>query len=991
MLINDKKLTEKSLKISETAFLIVAGMYLACLVIKTTMFSFEIPELLELILHVIMVAVILIRVIAQIKNKQIWFAVVVSVIYNLTWEADIFPILALMTVGCVGIRYCKVLRMYLIAVGSTVIVTIITAMAGGVDNLVYIRDGYIRSSFGINYPTDMASLILFLSITIWVYRKDISNIESIFVSLFSLWIAAYIVRGRTSMICSAIFSVSIVYLLIEDHLIDNNDKLKWIKRVVNILLQAAFPLFAIISWFLLWGYSKGYTFGVVANNLLSYRLTWALRALKENGISAFGKPFNQTGAGSTTFETLDYFYVDSSYHRILLMYGILIFILMCILWVLITRRAIGAGDRRLALALAVIAFHAISEQHFIQPFYNIFIVLPFSVLDQETKKVYEKENVFSLHRIMRIVTAMAALLFFRLLLPWLRVNVEHCKYQLFNLVCVLIFLIVLLWFTYGVGRIIEGKIKKEIIKRTDKYIVFISAFFFAAVLLWFNNSIKVYANEYNDIIEREREAVQTIISSTTGNVYVDKLGELYRRKYGKISRSVFDGEDLARFDKTTVIVDEELDSLVFKKRGFLYSKISDEHAVYTNDEAVINALNAKGYRTTGYCTAVHKIDPKKKDDLYFGQYSFKCNLEIEPETFDSDYIVCNVLITAFDQSKVLRNFDIYRSWFDKNGKLNADILFKTGNYPNVMFRITPARGQDVFIKDMTWQRSPAYDVHSTYDDSRRKIKDSYFDENGNPTMTDKGYATVMYSYNELGKCDKEIYYDVNGDLVNNSSGYAKMVRTYNIMNRKIREEYYDDTDSRVINSDGYAIREWEYDVNGNVSRTSFLGIDEEPIMTVYGYSSAVREYNEKNSLVYDKYFGTDGKRIMTQYGYAGTYRTFDEEGKYDKTFFIDENDEPVVNAAGYAGVRRVYDIYGKLLSDNFYDLDGEPLMIPEGYAEVDYMYDMAGNVWNYRFYDEDGNQLMLNSVKVPDIERVRDLIRDDADTSDLDGFDPEEK
>ena len=991
MLINNKKFIENSIKITEPIFLFVAGVYLSCAVLKTTMFTFEIPELLDFLLHTIMVVVVLIRVVAQIKNKQIWYAVVISIIYNLTWEADILPMLALMTIGCVGIRYYKILKMYLIAVGFTVVATIVTALAGGVDNLVYIRDGYIRSSLGINYPTDMAALILFLCITIWVYRKDISDFESLLFSLFPIWISAFIVHGRTSMICGAMFTMSIAYLIIEKSLIDHNDKLKWIKRVVDLLLQAAFPLFAIASWFLLWGYSKGYTFGVVANNLLSYRLTWALRALKENGISVFGKAFSQTGAGSSTFETLDYFYVDSSYHRILLMYGILIFTVMCVIWVLLTRKAIKTDNRRLALALAVIAFHAVSEQHFIQPFYNIFIVLPFSDFITEKQLTYECEKVFSTRKIIRFVTAIISLLLLWLLLPWLRISIARCQYQFLNLLCVITVLTVVYGFVNAISKIIEVILLKETIQQKNKYVALIIAIIFSIVLFEFNSCIKASAREYNDIIEGESDAIHTILSVTTGNVYADNLGELYRRKYGLIKRSFFDGEDLARFANTTVIVDEELDSLVFKKRGFLYCKISDEHAIYTDDEAVINALNAKGYITTGYCTAVHKVDTDKKANLYFGRYALNCILEINPEPYDNDYKVSHVLITAFDDSKVLRSFDIYRSWFDKNGTLNADILFKTGNYPNVMFRITPTKGQDIIVKNMTWKRSPKYDIHTMYNNSHKKIMDSYYDKYGNLMMNDKGYASVMYSYNELGKCDKELYYDTKGDLVNNSSGYAKLMRTYNIMSQKIREEYYDDANNRVINADGYAIREWEYDVNGNISAIRFLGIDEKPVKSVYGYSSVTKEYDKKNRLVYDRYFGTDGKRAMTQYGYAGMYRVYDEEGNYDKTFFIDKKDKYVINNVGYAGVKRVYDIDRNPISESYYDLDGNALMIPAGYASVEYLYDMAGNVWNYCFYDDEGNQLMPSSVKNTDIEEMRDLSIDDADTSDLDGFDPEEK
>ncbi len=1045
------KYKDRCLSITEGLFLIITGLYLAYLTLQTTMFSFVLPDWVGLLIPLLFTFAVLPRIIVQLDNKMIWCAIVASIAYYISWDSDYLPIVALMTIGCVGISYKKILKVYMISVGCIVSGTILVALGGGVTNLVYIRDGYLRSSFGSVYTLNLLALIIYIFVAFWVYRTDIPDLFTLFIPIFLFGVSMFIMRGRTGMICSALLGVVIIYLIFEKKIVDKRDKLKWIKNVVDFLMQAAFPIFTFVSLFLIWAFKKGYTFAIVADRLLSYRLTWSIRAFNENRISAFGAPLlNQNGSGGTTFEMLDFNFLDSSYPRIMLMYGIVVLILLNLLWIVITRRAIKAGNRRMALMLVLIAFHAISEYYYIKVIYNIYLIMPFAILDCDTKDTIGTEKFIRPDRIAFITGCAVALLISPAFISCFRIWIDNCINQVYMLLAAIILIVVIALFISGLSHVI-GDVFGH--KKPERINMIISICSFAILALFgviMSSEVNKSMTRYSEIMEDDRNAIETIEAVGKGNIYVNKLGELYRRKFNGISRSLLDGEDLARFSDTTVIVDEDFDSLVFKKRGFLYSRISDKHAVYTNNEAVINALDSAGYKTTAYCTAVYSadlgsngtIDLKEgkrsytvgaasgsmnnysKDDinLYFGRYNVNFHLIIDPKPYDEDYEVCRISVTAFDNGRTVRDIGIYRSWFDDKGELDAKVLFKTGNYPMMQYSITASKDQEVTISSVTWERDPEYDIHTTYNKNHKKERESYFDFDGKPVMNAYGYASVKYNYGDTGVIDSLEYYDLDGEKTNISKGYAKLKKTYNIKRQLLREEYYDADNRLVLNKDGYAIREWEYDDNGKISGIRFLGTEGNPVMTEYGYAKTVREYDDKQRILFEKYYGTDDKRIMTKYGNSGIRRQYDGDGVLQRMIYLDTEDNPVLNVRGCASVKPEYDSNKNIISEEYYDLNDRPVMLNAGYASTEYIYDLAGNVWCYKFYDLDHTPVMtkdgfaeihreydehnrvikesyydLNNNLIGECpgskwlatSDERNLIKDDSDTSDLDGFDPE--
>lgn len=1018
------ELKKKVLKKTEYPFLIICGIYLFELAIDNTMFSLEINDLISMILFFTLSVVVVIRVLAQLNNKFIWYSIPICLIYNMTWDKDYFPIIALITVGCVGISYRKVLKVFIVSIGSTIALTILVALGGGIENIVYLRNGQLRSSLGIIYPTDLAAFVFFIVLVLWVYFNNIKEYLFIPLVLISIWVSTYITQSRTGMICSIGLLCIITYFIFDSYYIDKITRLKCVNRIIDICFQAAFPVCAFGVLFLTWSFSKGYKYAIIANKFMSTRLKIALDAVMDNGITLLGNFFRQEGLGATTYSLQKYTFVDISYLQILLSYGLVTLILYTFLWVFMSKRALRAGDRRLLAALALVAFDSVTEHHFMHLHYNIFLILPFADFSFRD----QKKEVGVDHPI-RLKTAAFCIVILGLLssriLSCFRIVIARCNN---NQIC-MIFVAALLAgsiiaLVVGLSWLVEEKVKHKEFEKKSVLMTVCSATLLIIITVAVNCIVGLSVKEYSKCIEMEEQSIKVILESKTGRVYVDKIGEIYCRKFNDISRSVFDGEDLARFENTTVLVNKGMDSSIFKGKGYMYSEISDEHAIYSNDNAVLNSLRKNGYKISSFCTTKYIADlneiakknglktdeegnillgkksPKMHIDsdfkclnsvternvsLYSGKYTLNYLLSINPLQYDKDYKVCSVMINAYNGEQEIRNLDLYRSWFDEKGNLDARIIFFCESYPNMSFTLTSELNEEIKVKEVGLQRTPDYDVHVEYDDRGRKIRGVYYDIEGNPVINNDGYASVKYGYNKEGMLDTVEYFDLEENPVISKRGYAAIRRYYSYNGKCIRQEYLDLNGNLTNSEDGYAVREWKYDDRGDAFDITFYGTNNKPIRSVYGYAEVKREFDDKHRIIREKYYGTDGQAVILDAGFSGITKCYDKTDELPfKVIFNDYTGMPTENNYGYASVALKYNSDESIAMEEYYDTNNEPIVFPKGYSIRETFYDVSGRKWLYKYYDTYGKQTLYF---FPDIKKqtfvgwddFRDLYMDDED------------
>ena len=997
-------LRDKMLKSSEYLFIILCGFHVAELLLGITTFDIQLPLYLTQAAFNLLVVTVCIRVICQIRSRLMIPAVIVGALYLFVWYSSYFRILALLTAGCVGINFRKLLRAYTAAAASVIMAAMIFAMSEGITDFVYLRNGALRSSMGVVYPTDYATIVLFILITVWVCFEWKPEISAVVLPAAAFFVSLYIADSHTSMICSAVFFVIIIYLALERRVISRRPELMWIRKTADIMATGTFPLCMLFVFVSIYCYTKAVPFSVRLNTWMHGRLDLAAKAFAEQHITPFGYAFEQIGAGGSVYARQGYNFIDSTYPRVLLMYGAVTLIVVCLSWVFLTHRAVKSDNRRMAFAMALIAIHSISEHHFIEFYYNIFLIMTFSSVEIQQESNAEVHEPTRQAVSVAVYTTVALIVFFLLPENLSCLSIWNVRFGDTNsgrtalLVAVVIIGWLIILMTRGLAMLIDCMICK--CRPGGRVAAYIVPGVVILLIFGIMNAkvLKGEAAEYSSVIAADRDAVDVINESKHGKLYVSRIGKLYDMQYSGISSSLLSGEELARLEDTTVIVPHDRDSQVFPGKGFLYSRISDEHAIYTNDGSVSEALVDAGYHVAGYCYASHDAELEQKlddivvipatdgkvhldkdasvraynshmnafedndTDLFAGRYTATIRLSIPAQDYDNDYEVCRLSVSAYNGETVLRQTSVHRSWFDEDGRLDAKLVFSTGNYADVTFSADLTDADEMDILGISWQKTPVYDVRPTYGLDGLKTDEVWYDLSGNACMNRDGYAACSYEYNDNRSVTAIHYLGSGGKPVNIRYGYSDIIRIYDDHNRLIKEDHYDVTGALAATSDGYATTEWEYDKNGNASVIRYYDETHAPAVLKDGYSLVKREYDEEQRMTKETFCDANEKAVSLADQSSGTKRSYDEKGRLSSIVYIGQNGEPVQNTHGAFMIRRVYDNAG-LTNEIYCDLMGNPVITDAGYSRRERLCDGAGRVWLYRYYTPDGSVADISQIQ----------------------------
>ena len=239
--------------------------------------------------------------------------------------------------------------------------------------------------------------------------------------------------------------------------------------------------------------------------------------------------------------------------------------------------------------------------------------------------------------------------------------------------------------------------------------------------------------------------------------------------------------------------------------------------------------------------------------------------------------------------------------------------------------------------------------------------ETYVNDAGDPVIaSDKGYATIKYSYG-TGKTVTGIeLLDTEGNLINGSEGYARIANVYNGKTR-IEQRYYDKDGNLVNGPQGYARQEtkglwsdrrstWEYDKDGNPVN----------LHRITEYTS----YGLYRLITSDSWYDTNDKLAEGPDGYARVENEY-LGAAVTKTAYLDKDGKPYYNAkAGYATLVREFEKSVER-SLNYYGTKGERIPGPEGYSYALFSY--RNGIKRSMWYNADGT-LWYNKKGICGIE-----------------------
>lgn len=382
MQLNSNKVNENN-KLGELFFLGAYILFFIASFFKTSMFylSPAFDSLFSASLGVALIILILKNCMDSFSIKELIIYCLLLIIFIISWERSDSTTILLMFIFVIsskGVHPQIIAWAYLIMSSVSLLIIMGAAHYGVIENLIYLRNGIARHSFGIIYPTDFSSHIFYICCTYVFLREDKYNIwDSILILVVSL-MTFRATDARLNFICTVLLVVIRYVVKFDKHMIMR--KVAWLAPIISSTS---------IMWLTL--RYDGSNIMNMFNRLLSGRITIVNDTFKEYGISLLGQKVYQNGWGGASFYTsVKYTFIDSAYMRLILMYGLIATLVIILCLVFLTN---SVTSELLLGILVVIFISGIAEQHMLEIAYNPFLIMLYSNFYMEYKNK-ESDNNF---------------------------------------------------------------------------------------------------------------------------------------------------------------------------------------------------------------------------------------------------------------------------------------------------------------------------------------------------------------------------------------------------------------------------------------------------------------------------------------------------------------------------------------------------------------------------------------------------------------------
>ena len=318
---------------------------------------------------ILLIISLLIMIIA--KNKSIFILVVFLIsIKELDKKIILEKLLYTYTITFLFIIICSLLKIF--------------------PDWIYYRQETIRHSLGFIYPTDCYSIFLIISLLLLYNKREKISIIDIIIVFIVNNILMYLTDGRMSYILinltlfiSIIFKTNIIYYLKKSN----------IERITNIIAYSLPILMFITTNLLVILYIKNLPIATQVNHILSDRVNLTAQAYKNYDITPFGQKIEWYGNGGKGYIKQDknfhYNYVDNSYARMLLDYGVIFTLTVLYSYIYLLQKLRMRKDYIGFSVICIVLIWAFIEPCLVNIGRNVFMLL---LLDNEGKNRIEVSN-----------------------------------------------------------------------------------------------------------------------------------------------------------------------------------------------------------------------------------------------------------------------------------------------------------------------------------------------------------------------------------------------------------------------------------------------------------------------------------------------------------------------------------------------------------------------------------------------------------------------
>ncbi len=292
----------------------------------------------------------------------------VSCLNTNSWDMIYYYV---MIIAAQDMKFKNIVKIFLVTLVVMLIFTFISAKLGIIVGMTNMRDGStdLRYALGTVYPTDLAARLFYIELFYIVLRKFKLTLPE-YVIWMTVIAFGYIVTNTR---LDAILMVMILLTVL----------LK--KQVINFLEKLKFTGISVISAAII-SFIIGITYLYKPHNflldkidhLLSGRLRFGHIAFERFNVPFFGQVVPQVGNGGLHKHTYEYFYIDCSYIRVLMMNGLFSFLILMIVLFWMIHYFLDAKAYTLLLALLFVLLSSVIDQHLLEISFDCILLTLFS-------------------------------------------------------------------------------------------------------------------------------------------------------------------------------------------------------------------------------------------------------------------------------------------------------------------------------------------------------------------------------------------------------------------------------------------------------------------------------------------------------------------------------------------------------------------------------------------------------------------------------------
>lgn len=273
-----------------------------------------------------------------------------------------------------NIEFRKILKYYIIVLASGTIVTTIFALIHVIPAIVITRSNSsaLRLALGSVYPSDLAARIFHLMVGYAVLKKFKLTLPE-YLSVIAITITTYIVTDTKLDLILMI--LLIICLSFYKYIVILMSMIK--PYIFNLLILGFIAINILLAYF----YNPKISILNKLNSALTGRLDLANRGFNDYNVTLYGQYVYQNGWGGIHKKIIDYFYIDSSLVRVLLMQGLIVYIILICLMLRDMKIFVKNKQFSLAIALFFIIASSAIDQHLIEITFNFVFLASFANID----------------------------------------------------------------------------------------------------------------------------------------------------------------------------------------------------------------------------------------------------------------------------------------------------------------------------------------------------------------------------------------------------------------------------------------------------------------------------------------------------------------------------------------------------------------------------------------------------------------------------------